>query len=169
MSFTGTETKTYTVADIRKVVANFGADFAMKAQATGLRTHDQVVESVYDLRIFAELGYLEGITLILKDAAGNQIRGTKYFVSTNAVGWQSDRPGNNLWPRTPGGSLTVIATLSSDWWAKTVTEKQRFIDTYSLHGGWGQTSEDTTLSGLVASQGQRYASNGWGMNRMNYG
>ena len=168
MSFTGSQTKTFTAVDVRKVVANFAADFAMMAQATGLRTHEQVVNTVYDLRIFAEFGYLEGITLILKDASELQLRGAKYTVSTEAVGWVSDRPGNNLWPRTPGGSLKVVGDLGTEWWAKTDAQKQTFISEYGLHSSWSPTAEDTTLAGLVVSQGQRYASNGWGMSRTNF-
>jgi hypothetical protein len=103
MSSTGTQTTTYTVVDVRKVVANFAADFSMMAQATGLRTRESVANAVSDLRTFAELGYLIDVLLVLKDASGKQIRGAIYRVSQAAAGWVSDRPGGNLWPRTAQG------------------------------------------------------------------
>ena len=151
MSFTGTQTTTFTVVDIRKVVDNFAADFSMKAQATGLRTRENVAEIVYDLKILAEGGYLENVKLILKDASGTEIRGTKYTVSNSAAGWVSERPGHNLWPRTPGGVLKVIAGLTCEWWAKTEEEKAAFISVYGLHWSWSLTTEDTSFATLTAS------------------
>lgn len=59
---TGTQTTTFTVVDIRRVVENFAADFAMIGTATGLRTRDEVASTVQDLGLFAELGYLVEIS-----------------------------------------------------------------------------------------------------------
>jgi hypothetical protein len=168
MSSTGTQTTTYTVVDIRKVVDNFAADFSMMAQATGLRTRESVANTVSDLRTFAELGYLVNVTLILKDSSGKQIRGTIYKVSQAAAGWVSDRPGGNLWPRTPDGQLKVVGTLTSAWWDKNDAEKTAFVAKHGMHNSWGQTTENTSFAGLTSSQGQRYASNGYGWERMNY-
>ncbi len=168
MSSTGTQSKTFTSADIKKVVDNFAADFSMMAQATGLRSRESVAETVSDLKTLAALGYLIDVKLILKDANGKQIRASVYKVSEAAVGWVSERPGGNLWPRTPGGSLKVIATLSSAWWGKTADEKATFIDKYGMNSPWDRTDEDTSFSGLQSSQGQRYASNGYGWERTNY-
>lgn len=168
MSATGTQTNTYTVADVRKVVDNFAADFSMMAQATGLRSRESVAETVSDLKIFAEYGYLINVKLVLKDAAGTQIRGAAYTVSDAASGWTSERPGGNLWPRTPGGALKVVAALNDDWWAKTSDQKAAFIDRHSLNNPWEVTTEDTSFSGLSASAGQKYASNGYGWDRTNY-
>src|SRR5438552_15393892 len=98
MSLTGTHTTTYTVADIRKVVDNFAADFSMIGQATGLYSRERVAWVVSDLKIFAEYRYLIDVNLILKDAAGRQVRAAVYRVFESAIGWTSERPGNNLWP-----------------------------------------------------------------------
>ncbi len=168
MSLTGTQTTTYTVVDIRKVVDSFAADFSMMAQATGLRSLDSVAENVSDLKVFAENGYLVDVKLILKDKDGKKIRAAVYKVSESAVGWTSERPGNNLWPNTPGGSLLIVATLTSAWWGKTSSEKEAFIKSRSLHGSWAQTTEDMSFLGLGSSSGQRYASNGYGWERKNY-
>jgi len=168
MSAIGTFTTTYTVADIRKVVDQFAADYSMQGQATGLRTRETVAENVADLKVFAEYGYLIEVNLILEDSNGNPLRGAKYTVAESATGWTSDRPGNNLWPRTPDGVLRLIATLTDAWWAKTDGEKEAFIKVFGLHGKWAHTAKPTSFEGLSVSQGQRYASNGYGWQRTNF-
>lgn len=168
MSTSGTQTTTYSVVDIRKVVDCFAADFSMKGQATGLRSRESVAETVSDLKVLAESGYLIDVQLILKDAAGAEIRGTVYTVSENAVGWTAERPGNNLWPRTPGGTLKVIATLTQAWWDMTKTAKDSFISRNAMNSRWDLVTDGTSLSHLSSSAGQRYASNGYGWQRTNY-
>lgn len=168
MTTSGTQTITYSVVDVRKVVDCFAADFSMKAQATGLRSRDNVAEVVSDLKIFAENGYLDDVQLILKDADGTEIRGAVYTVSENAVGWSSDRPGNNLWPRTPGGTLKVLASMNQSWWDKSDTEKSAFISKNSMYSSWSKNTDGTSLANLRPSTGQRYASNGYGLQRTNY-
>src|ERR1700686_1226408 len=118
MSSTATHTTTYTVADIRKVVDNFAADFSMIAQATGLYSREGVARVVSDLKIFAEYYYLVDVNLILKDESGQHIRAAVYRVFESAIGWSSERPGNNIWPRMANGSLKVVATFTSSWWNK---------------------------------------------------
>lgn len=165
---TGTQTTTYTVADIRKVVDKFAADFSMMAQATGLRDRDNVAQVVSDLKIFAENGYLEKVNLILRDSSGTQIRAAVYKVSEAAAGWKSDRPGNNLWPRTPGGALDVVATITADWSKKTEAEKKAFITQNKMFGTWPESSEDTSFIGMTKSSGQQYQSNAYGWERTNF-
>jgi hypothetical protein len=168
MTSTATQSTTFTVADVRKVVENFAADFSMMAVATGLRSRENVSQTVSDLRAFAQDGNVLEVKLILKDIAGNKLRGASYKVSQSATGWTSDRPGNNLWPRTPGGTLWVIATLSSAWNSKTAAEKDAYRAQKGFNYRWDPTTEDTSLSGLSASSGQRYASNAYGWQRTNY-
>jgi len=168
MSSTGTRTTTYTVADIRKVVENFAADFSMMAQATGLRTRESVASVVADLNVFAEYGYLVSVTLFLLDKDGNKLRVASYRVADSAAGWQSDEPGNNLWPKTEGGSLWVLGTLTDEWWNKTEAQTEAFIKARGLNSPWSKTEKDTSLSGLTSSAGQKYASNGYGWERTNY-
>lgn len=166
MSSTGTQTRTYTVADIRKVVDKFAADYVMISQSTGLPVG--AAETVADLKIFAELGYLIDVTLYLLDKDGNKLQVAVYKVSEATVGSTSDRPGNNLWPRTTDGSLRVVATVTNAWFEKTDEEKAAFVKKYGLYSSWGITTMDTSLVGLNSSSGQKYASNGYGWERTNY-
>ncbi len=166
--FASTHTTTYTIADIRKVVDNFAADFSMVAQATGLSARDEVARVVNDLKIFAEYGYITDVKLLLLDASGATIRGARYDVSTSAVGWTSDRPGNNIWPHTPGGKLSVVASFTNAWWDKSEAEKKSFQHATGLNSIWVRSTQDCSFSGLRASSAQRYASNGYGWQRANY-
>lgn len=168
MSSIGTNTTTYTKADIRKVVDLFAADYSMQGQATGLRTRETIAENVFDLKVFAEYGYLIDVNLILQDSNGNPVRAALYKVAESAIGWTSDRPGNNLWPRTPDGALTLIATFTEAWWNKTPAEKESFIFVNGLNDKWPLVSKAISFEGLSASQGQRYASNGYGWQRTNF-
>jgi hypothetical protein len=166
--YTVTQTNTYTVTDVRRVVASFGADFSMISQVTGLWDSEDVRETVSDLNGFAEAGYLEGIHLILWDAHGTKLRAAKYTVSTSAASWSNDRPGGNLWPRTPGGRLQVIGTLSSDWWAMDEAAKDDVRKRYGIAGAWCFTNTDTSHASMSPNNDRRYASNAYGMERTIY-
>lgn len=166
--YTETRTNTYTVTDVRRVVASFGADFSMISQVTGLWDSEDVRETVSDLNAFAEARYLKGIHLILWDAYGNKLRAAEYTVSTSAASWSNDRPGGNLWPRTPGGRLQVIGSLSSDWWAMDEAAKDQVREQYGIAGAWRLTNTDTSHAGMNSDTDRRYASNAYGMERTIY-
>lgn len=168
MSTTGTQTQTYTVTDIRKVIDHFAADFAMKAEATGLRSRENVDKIVADLKQFAEAKYLDQIKLFLKNSLGATIKATLYKVELSATGWVSQRPGDNLWPNTPGGSLELVASMSQNWWNLTQSQRENFIASNGLNFKWPPGTEVATFAGLTASTGQRYASNGYGLQRQNF-
>lgn len=165
---TGTYTRTYTLADIRRVLADFAADFAMLGQATGLRSRESVARTVGDLVGFAGAGYLLVVDVILWDAAGHKLRAAKYTVSTSATGWMSQRPGNNLWPLAPGGQLQVIATLSSAWWALDEVERAEERARWGIADPWSPTTIDTSHLDMTASVDRRYASNGFGVEKTAY-
>lgn len=168
MSTSFTRTATYTVTDVRRVLASFAADYAMIAQATGTHSTDTVARIAADLIIFATEGYLEAVDIVLRDGQGITRRAAKYTVSTAASGWSSAEPGNNLWPRLVGGRLTVIATLSDAWWAMSDAARQRFRERTGLQDVWGPTDVDTTYGGMQRTLDRRYASNGYGTEKALY-
>ena len=163
---TGTQTRT--VADVRKVLNSFGADYSMKAQSTGLGTRADIEETVEDLIAFANAGYVDSIVVILWDSAGNQIRGRKYVVSNAAIGWPNDLPGNSLWPRTPGGTLQLIAIMSDEWWKLSLQARENAKARLEIKGAWPASSTDTSFSGLTGTRDRQYASNGFGLERWTY-
>jgi hypothetical protein len=163
-----TETRTKTVADVRRVLNSFGADFSMKAQSTGLMGRGEVEQAVEDLIAFADAGYLDSIVLSLRDASGKEIRGGRYVVTNAAIGWTNDLPGNNLWPNTPGGTLQLIAVMSEAW-GKLGTKGQ--VDAklrIGVKGPWPFIAADVSFSGLNGAQDRQYASNGFGLKRWTY-
>jgi hypothetical protein len=163
---TGTQTKT--VADVRKVLNSFGADFSMKAQSTGLMDRPEVEQAVEDLIAFANAGYLDAIVLSLRNSSGKEIRGGRYIVSNSAIGWTNDLPGNNLWPNTPGGTLQLIAVMSEAWAKLGIQGQGDAKQRIGVKGPWPATTADISFSGLNGSQDRQYASNGFGLKRWSY-
>jgi hypothetical protein len=168
MSTSASQTKTFTKADIRKVIENFSADFFMIVEATGLHSRDYVAKITHDLNIFAEFDCLIQVMLLLKDKNGKKLKAAVYTVSNSAIGWSADRPGNNLWPRTTDGTLSVIATMTSAWNNKTESQKADFVKNYSLNWAWSASTSDSSVMGLSSASAQQYASNGYGWERKNY-
>jgi len=166
-STTGTFSSTYSVVDVGKVVDRFTADFHMLGQSTGLASVQRARDVGHDVKLMGQRGYIDRVDIVLLNSAGKELRAAKYTVSTDAGLWSSDRPGNNLWPRQVGGSLSVVVSYSSAWYALSAEQRKRF------HGEecerpWGPSSIDTTYPGLVGCFDRRYASNAYGMERTVY-
>ena len=169
MVMTATRTTTYTITDVRRVLASFAADYSMIAQATATHSNAQVEGTVADLTIFAEHAMLLAVDIVLVDSKDVPVRAARYTVSTTASGWTNREPGNNLWPKIPGTRLQVIATLSNAWWAMSDAEKARFRERTALQGEWGLTTIDTSFSGMNRTVDRHYVSNGYGMEKAMYG
>jgi hypothetical protein len=160
---TGTYVATFTVADIKKVVDRFAADYAMIGQATGLRTREQVAKVVSDIKIYAEAEYLEEIDITLFDAAGKEMQAAQYKVSDSATGWTNQQPGNNMWPATPNGKLRVTISMNKKWFALTQAQRDGFDQRNNLV--WPDRTTDLTHQTLVKEFDRRYVSNGYGMEK----
>src|ERR1700683_5056821 len=123
MSYSESLTQTYTVADIGKVLDCVAADLDMNSQSTGLLTREQVKNYAADVKAMAQMGYLLEANIVLKDSSGEVLRAAKYEVSTDASTLTAQRPGNNLWPRTPSGNLNMVVQYSKKW--RDLTDAQR--------------------------------------------
>jgi Bacterial HORMA domain family 1 len=166
MSSTETLTQTYTIADIGKVIDCFAADLDMTSQSTGLLTRDKVKQYASDVKAKAQKGYLVEANIVLKDAAGNVVRAAKYEVSTDAASLTASRPGNNLWPATPGGELSVVLRNSQKWSDLTDSQRTAFNETLSI--SWVSSSTDISFPALTRSADRNYVSNGWGVTKSVY-
>jgi hypothetical protein len=162
-SFTVAQTQTYTVADIAKVIDCIAADLDMMSQSTGLLTRDDVVKAAADVKLMAQKGYLLQANIVLQDARGEVIRAAKYEVSTDASLLKAQRPGNSLWPKTPGGDLVVVVKYSQRWFA--LTDAQRAAFRQTLASSWTTSNADLSFPGLTRSSDRSYASNGWGVTK----
>ena len=166
MSYTESLTQTYTIADIGKAIDCFAADLDMTSQSTGLLTRDLVKQYAADVKAMAQQGYLLEANIVLKDAAGNVIRAAKYEVNTNAASLTASRPGNNRWPATPKGELSVEVKNSQKWRDLTDVQRQTFRETLST--GWTSSSTDLSFPALTRAADRNYVSNGWGVTKSVY-
>lgn len=163
MTISNTYSTTHTIVDIGKVLDHFAADFDMIAQSTGLRTRENVKDTCEDIKAMAVYGYLQEANVYLKDANGEIIRAAKYQVSTNAALWTSQRPGNSLWSRTPGGQLNVHVIYGPTWWQLSESQRQSFKA--KLRRNWGTADLDTSFPVLSRYSDRDYVSNGYGLRK----
>jgi Bacterial HORMA domain family 1 len=166
MSDSQSYTDSYSAADVNKVADRFGSDLEMIGQSTGVLGESRKAGIVNDVKELAKKGYLEQISVVLFDSAGGEVKARKYVVSTDASLWTSDRPGDNLWPRTPGGSLKVVVHYTDAWAALGEAGQTRFESGLKL--SWSASQVDTNFPGLSGTAGRRYASNAFGLERTDY-
>jgi hypothetical protein len=166
MSYSESLTETYSVADIGKVIDCVAADLDMNSQSTGLLTRDQVKNYAADVKALAQKGYLVAANIVLHDASGEPIRAAKYEVSTDASTLTAQRPGNNRWPRTPFGELSIVVQYSQKW--RNLTDAQRAAFKQTLTTGWTTSSTDLSFPSLTRSADRNYVSNGWGVTKSVY-
>jgi Bacterial HORMA domain family 1 len=163
MSYTESLTQTYTIADIAKVIDCFAADLDMTAQSTGLLTRDLVKQYASDVKAMAQSGYLLEANIVLKDSTGDVIRAAKYEVSTDVSTLTTSRPGNNRWPATPQGDLSVVVRNSQKWRDLTDSQRQAFRATLSTT--WTTSNTDLSFPALTRYADRNYVSNGWGVTK----
>lgn len=162
-TFSVSKTQSFTTLDVGKVLDCFAADFDGMGQSTGLRSHESTKQVAADVKLMAVYGYLAEVNLYLRDANDDIIRAAKYQVTTTAGALTASRPGNNLWPRTPGGRLCVHVTYTSAWWE--LTEAQRTAFKGRLARPWGTLDLDTSFPMLSAQHDRDYVSNGFGLQK----
>lgn len=166
---TSTYSSTYTVADVRRVLGSFAADFAMMVATAGLSAdwpRNLIDQMVADLVDFADHGYIAEVHVSLW-SGGTELRAARYTPSTFASGWTNDRSGGCIWPRTPSGTITVIAVYSDEWTHASDSDKSAFKGRLQLT--WAPSDVDVSHLGLAQSQDRRYASNGFGLVRLSFG
>jgi hypothetical protein len=161
--YTETQAHTYTITDIAKVIDCIAADLDMNAQSTGLLSRDLVKQYAADVKALAQNGYLLEANIVLHDPDGRVIRAAKYEVSTDASMLTAKRPGNNLWPRTPGGDLVVVVRYSQKWRNLSDAQRAAFRKTLSPH--WCASNTDLSFPSLTRSPDRNYVSNGWGVTK----
>ena len=156
-------TRTFTIADIGKVLDCFAADLDGMGQSTGLRSRENTKAVAADVKLIAQNGYLSEVNLYLTNASGTTIRAAKYAVSTDGSSLTASRPGNYLWPHTPGGRLGVHVTYSANWRALSPTQKDAFRQRLELQ--WGTLDLDTSFPMLTRRSDRNYVSNGFGLQK----
>ena len=164
--YTESVTQSFTIADVGKVIDCIAADLDMMAQATQLLTREQVKAYAADVKAMAQSGYLLEANIVLYDSSGEPIRAAKYEVASDGSLLKAQRPGNNLWPRTPGGELGVVVRYSQKW--LDLTDAQRAAFKKTLSPGWTTSNTDLSFPKLTRSVDRTYVSNGWGVTKIVY-
>jgi hypothetical protein len=166
MSYTATAsaTETYTVADIQTVMRRILGDLLMIAGSSGSIDEAKAKEYAHDIELLAKKRYLRSADITLVSVTGMEIKAVRYEVNTAAGGLTMSRPGGVLWPRVTGAWLRVVLYYTSEY-----TSQARTDMAGRLKIGWVATNADTSHASLSASGGRDYASNGYGMQRRDYG
>lgn len=161
-SYSSTETSTYTVADVEKVVRSIKADLMMIADRTKALTEEKAKEYAHDIELLAKKNYLTTVDVTLISSAETEIVAAKYqFQNEGASG--GDRPGGVLWPATPTGRIRIVMYHTDAYHAQ-----PEQVSKLPLKLSWTPTSVDTTHSRLSATGGRGYSSNGYGANRNDF-
>jgi hypothetical protein len=158
--------ESFSATDVVKVANRFGADLVMLAQSSEAMGATRVAEAIDDIKLFAKRQYIERISVILDDADGKQLRARRYEVSTDASLWSPDRPGNNLWPKTPAGEISLVIHYSGAWDSLGDVAKANFKK--ELKRPWGPTDRDTSFSNMRSTGSRRYSSNSYGLERTDF-
>lgn len=162
MTQTATKTATYTVADIEKVVTRVRADLMMIGDSTGGWTAEKSLTYAHDVEELAKEGYLKHVDVTLFDS-GREIMATRFVINTDASGWTSSRPGGVCWPRVANPYLRIILSYNSSY-----DDAAREKMGKRLKIGWTPTNEDTSHSTLSRGGGRDYASNSYGIQRLDW-
>lgn len=157
-----TESQSYSVTDIEKVMRRFTADLLMIAQSSGSLSEAKAREYAHDIECLADEGYLSKVDLTL--FSGNvEVRATQFVVNTSAGSLSMSRPGGVLWPRLASPWLRIILsyTTAYDSAARAALQKRLKIN-------WVASYDDTSHASLTRSGGRDYASNGFGLQRTDF-
>ncbi|MBH3170691.1 hypothetical protein I5R28_12265 [Serratia marcescens] len=161
-SYSNTETSTYTVADVEKVVRSIKADLMMIADSTKAITEDRAKDYAHDIELLAKKNYLKTVDVTLLSSNGEEIKAAKYqFQNEGASG--SERPGGVLWPATPSGRIRIILSYTDAYRAQPDQ-----VSKMPMKISWVPTSDNTNHNSLSPSGSRGYSSNGFGANRNDF-
>lgn len=168
MTQSTTASYTYSVIDIRKVASSLAADFDMARATTGLIPDDTLADDlIADVTAFAEAQLVASVDIVLLDHMGRTLRAARYTPGTDAAGWDIDRPGGCVWPRTPTGRLEVVVK-NNQAWSDLGTAGQRRFAADDLRLSWQPSGINLSHPGLTQVADRRYASNSYGMARTSF-
>ena len=156
-----TGTQTYTITDVRKAFEMFSADLSMLAYRT--QAMDPIIANdiAADVCTMAQANCLTSVHVQLRDASGNLVRAHHYAIEEGILS-DSQRPGENRWPRMPDGIFSVLVTPLDN--AKLDNLKQ--IGKLKLD--WTSSNLSTDYSGMQSHGHRLYSSNSYGLQRRTY-
>lgn len=162
MTYTATDTYSYTISDIEMVVRRFTADLVMIAQSSGAITEEEALDYAHDVEVLAKKMYLKMVDLTLFSGS-TEVQAVQYIVNTSDGDLEMSRPGGVLWPCVENPSFRIILSHTN---AYDATAREEMKSKLKIE--WAPTRADTSHSGLIHSGGRTYSSNGWGMQRKDF-
>lgn len=165
MSWTATESYTYSETDVDEVVGrHFRPDLKMIVNSSRVPDKDErwADDTAQDIAVFCKRGLLDTVDITLLDGMV-EVKAVRYKVNRESGELQSSRPGGVLWPSnlaTPQLVLTLEFRSAQD--ARTA------FSLAGLRKSWGPSSFDTSHAELNASDGRKYTSGAFGFMRTDY-
>jgi hypothetical protein len=163
-----TNTKTYTVVDIRKTFEGFEADLRMIARRTNKWSMDYADQLIHDVLKLAEDRYIKTIHITLLDSSEVVKQAVKFTVNEDGKAQTSERPGSNDWSNIVGTRLQMVLEYQSAWHQLTAEQQTAYMYNNNFKIGWTASSIDTTYRHLSNQSGQLYGSNGYELKKENY-
>ncbi len=160
MTYSASQTETYSAVDIENVFRQFTTDLRMIADSSGAMTRVQAEEYGHDIEYLAKKDYLKFVDVTLF-SYGEEVKAVRYTVNTAAGSLTPSRPGGVLWPKVSGARLTVIVGPNQSFWLVPTIMN-------ALKISWSPTSQDISHSSLQAGAGRSYVSNAYGAQRQDY-
>ena len=158
---TFTQTETYTKTDIRRVYENFAADLKMLTVRTQARIPNDASEYAHDICLMTQEDCLAEVHIQLRDCQGNLVKVHQYSVKKDMLA-DSQRPGENRWPRLPDGTLEVLVKLSDGEKFGELKESEKFKIP------WENSSVSTDYTGMNSDGARLYSSGSYGLQRTTF-
>lgn len=167
---TTTQTRTYTVLDIRKTFEGFEADIRTIARRTGKWSMDYVDKIFHDIILLAEEEFLNSVDIVLVKSNTDQVvKASKFKVNSNGTASASERAGkNNAWLDIPNTELSVILSYTQKWHNLSESEKKLFQKDNDFKIGWINSKIDNSFPHLQSTNKQLYASKGYELQKTVY-
>jgi hypothetical protein len=135
----------------------------MMATSSGAITEAEAREYGHDIELLAKNGYLKAVDVTLLSGVA-ELRAVRYEVNEISGQLTASRPGGVLWPKMPSADFRVVLFYNT-----TYTAEEKVKMSGKLKISWGPTSVDTSHGTLKSAGGRDYSSNGWAMERKDFG
>lgn len=156
------ESSSYTIVDIQKVMRRFTADLVMIAQSSAALSEAKARDYAHDIERLAEEGYLKKVDITLL-SGNSEVCATQFVPNPSAGSLTMSRPGGVLWPRVANPWLRIILSYTASYDATAKLKMQKWLKV-----SWVPSYDDTSHSTLSRSGGRTYASNGFGLQRTDF-
>ena len=162
MSYSNSNTYSFSVADIEKVVRPVTADFVMIANSSGGTTEEKARMWAHDVSLLAKNDYLTWVDITLF-SGDEEKKAVRFTVNRASGALTMSRPGGVLWPKVPNPRLRILVQHNSNYDAAAEKDMRPHLEI-----NWTSTSESADHTSLSSTTGRDYSSNGYAIQRTDY-